>query len=284
VGSKATFPSGVQVAEVDYNDDGASLISALRGHHFLVITLSVTAPPDTHSKIVKAAVEVGIPYIMPNVHGTDIYNDSLRKEAFPGHDYMTKNVAEIEELGASYIALICGFWYEWSLALGENTFGIDIKNKKATFFDDGKANINVSTWIQCGRALAALVSLPESGASPAISVWKNKPLYIDSFNISQRDMLDSVHRVTGSSDADWEISYEPSKERYKSGLKEMQDGVRAGFIKVMYTRTFFPGQGGDFEASKGTANGKLGLPKEDLDEATKRAVDMVESGWNPFAH
>jgi len=27
----------------------------------------------------------------------------------------------------------------------------------------------------------------------------------------------------------------------------------------------------------------LGLKREDLDECTKRTVEMVESGWNPFA-
>jgi hypothetical protein len=283
-GSKATFPAGVNVAEVDYTDDGESLVSALRGQQFLVITLSVTAPPDTHSKIVKAAVEAGVPYIMPNVHGIDIFNESLRKEAFPSHNNLETNVLQIEKLGSSYIALVCGFWYEWSLSLGENFFGIDIKNRKATFFDDGGTRVNVSTWNQCGRALAAFLSLPEDNASPALSDWKNKPLYINSFTISQRDMLDSVHRVTGSADEDWEISYEPSVERYKRGIKEMQDGLHTGFVKVMYTRNFFPGQGGDFESEKGVANEKLGLPNEDLDVATKRAVDMAESGWNPFAH
>lgn len=246
--------------------------------------MSATAPPDTHSKIVKAAVEAGVPYIMPNVHGIDMFNESLRQEAFPAYHNMLGNVLEIEKLGASYIALVCGFWYEWSLALGEISFGFDIKNKKVTFYDDGKTRVNVSTWNQCGRSLAALLGLPENGTTPALSDWKNKPLYIDSFTVSQRDMLDSVHRVTGSTDRDWEISHETSVERHKNGLKEMQDGVQTGFIKVMYTRNFFPGQGGDFEASKGVANEKLGLPKEDLDEATKRAVDMVESGWNPFAH
>ena len=32
-----------------------------------------------------------------------------------------------------------------------------------------------------------------------------------------------------------------------------------------------------------SANDALGLPHEDLDEATKRTVEMVESGWKPFA-
>ncbi|TLD27641.1 NAD(P)-binding protein [Venturia nashicola] len=278
-GSKADFPSGVQIAEVDYNDDGRSLISALRGHQFLIITMAATAPRDTHSKIVKAAAEAGVPYIMPNVHGIDQFNDTLRREAFPSlGDGLLENIFEIERLGASYIALVCGFWYEWSLALGDQWFGLDIKNKKVTFLDDGNTRIDTSTWSQCGEALAALLSLPEGGASPSLSEWKNKTLYIKSFTVSQRDMLDSIHRVTGSSDDDWEISYESSKERYEEGLKEMQGGVWTGFVKVMYTRNFYPGQDG----AKEFANQKLALPEESLDEATMRAVEMVESGWNPF--
>ena len=275
------MPPGVKVARVNYDDDGESLVSALQGQQFLVITLSVFAPPDTHSKLVKAAVKAGVPYIMPNVYGSDFQNKSLREEDLYGATSLARCV-EVESAGASYIAMICGFWYEWSLALGEQWFGFDLKNKTVTFFDDGKTLINASTWRQCGRALATLLSLPEGGASPAVSQWKNKPFYIASFRISQRDMLDSLHRVTGTMDKDWKITHEPTAQRYKDGLDEMQKGVRTGFAKAMYTRAFYPNGGGDFESSRGLANDSIGLPKDDLDEATKRTVEMVESGWNPF--
>jgi hypothetical protein len=123
--------------------------------------MSVTAPPDNHRKIAKAAGKAGVPYIMPNVHGIDIFNKSLRKEAFPGYSYyILDSILEVEKPSVSHIALVCGFWYEWSLALGENSFGFDIKNKKVLFYGDGKTRFNVSTWEQCDRALAALLSLP----------------------------------------------------------------------------------------------------------------------------
>ncbi|OCK76863.1 NAD(P)-binding protein [Lepidopterella palustris CBS 459.81] len=280
--SKGTLPAGVKVAQVNYDDDGQSLVSALQGQQFLIITLSIRAPPDTHSKLVRAAAKAGVPYIMPNAYGFDILNKSLREEDLYGATSL-QHCVEIEKLGISYVAMVCGFWYEWSLALGEFWFGLDIKNKKATFFDDGETRVNVSTWRQCGRALAALLSLPESGASPSVSQWKNMPFYFASFRVSQRDMLDSIHRVTGTTDKDWEITYEPTGERYKNGIDEMQKGARTGFAKAMYSRLFFPNGDGDFESSRGLANDLIGLPKEDLDEATKRTVEMVESGWNPLA-
>ena len=269
--------------QVDYDDhDGQSLVSALEGHQFLIITLSLHAPPDLHSKIVNAAAKAGVPYIMPNTYASDIQNKALIESDLYSKPSFEK-CTEIESLGPSYIAMVCGFWYEWSLALGEQWFGFDIKNKKVTFFDDGKTYINVSTWKMCGRALAALLSLPESGASPALSQWKNKPFYFASFRICQRDMLDSVNRVTGTTDKDWEITYEPSDKRYKDGLDEMQKGVMTGSVKATYSRVFFPSGDGDFASRSELANGLLNLPEEDLDEATKRAVDMVESGWNPWA-
>jgi len=281
-GSNSTLLAGVKGVPADY-DNEESLISALEGQQFLIITLSVMAPPDTHSKIVRAAAKAGVPYIMPNVYGYDIFDSSLFSDS-PAGTKILENTLEVEKVGASYIAMVCGYWYEWSLALGEACFGFDLKNKKVIFYDEGTTHINTSTWRQCGRALAALLSLPEDGAATSLSQWKNKPLYLDSFKVSQRDMLNSIHRVIGTKDADWEISFEASEKRYKDGMQEMRNGSIAGFQKALYARAFFPNGGGDFTLSHGTANKLLRLPEEDLDQATKRSLDMAESGWNPFAH
>jgi len=244
--------------------------------------------PNTHSILVKAAVKAGIPYIMPNSYGFDYTSKSLRDDTLQAH-HAIEYCKEIESLGSSYIAMVCGFWYEWSLALGPQWFGFDIKNRKVTFYDDGKTRISVSTWKQCGRALAGLLNfkeLPddENDKSPNVSQWKNKPLYISSWKMSQRDMLDSLHRVLGTQDKDWQIDFEPSNVRYQNGLAEMKAGDFKGFAKAMYARVFYPNGGGDFESTRGLDNVVLGLPKEDLDEATKRALEMVNSNWNPFAN
>ena len=281
----STLPAGIKVVKVDYEDENdETLVSALRGQQFLIITLSVRAPPSTQGKIIAAAAKAGVPYIMPNAYGGDIDNESLRKDDSYRADCW-QTCQQVQQLGPAYIAMCCGFWYEWSLALGEQWFGFDLKNRKVTFYDDGETKISSSTWQQCGRALAALLNLPETAAQPgsaAVDQWSNKPLYVASFQVSQRDMLDSLHRVTGSTDSDWDIKREPTKQRYQDGLDEMKKGVMTGFAKAMYARGFFPNDGVDFASSKGLANEVLGLPTDDLHEATKRAVEMVESGWNPF--
>ena len=50
-------------------------------------------------------------------------------------------------------------------------------------------------------------------------------------------------------------------------------GDRTGFVKQMYTRVFFPDDSGDYEKRRGLSNELLGLPKEDIDEATKAAIE-----------
>ncbi|KAK3390045.1 hypothetical protein B0H63DRAFT_409912 [Podospora didyma] len=290
-GSKnpSDLPKGLKVAEVDYNDE-SSLVAALKGQQFLVITMSVMAPPDTHEKLVVAAAKAGVPYVMPNAYGGDITNEKLNSEGMHGTS-VKAHIGSIEKQGVSaWVAMCCSFWYEWSVSAGSSAYGFDIKEKTVTFYDEGTEKINTSTWEQCGRALAALLSLKElpedeSDKSPTLSQWKNKPFYVSSFLVSQRDILDSLHRVLGTTDADWKISYENSGERYKGGIEAMQKGDRSGFVKAMYVRAFFPTGDGNFEAKHGTANGVLGLPKEDLDEATKRAAEMATGDfWSKISY
>lgn len=202
--------------------------------------------------------------------------------------FAKRNVAvnrkAIADLGKSnYIAISTGFWYEWSLAIGP-AFGIDTVNRKVTLFDDGDTKISTSTWPQVGRTVASLLSLPikaEGGNETCLENFANKVIYASSFTLSQNEMLASVLRVTDTKDADWTITKESSRERFTTGLEEIKEGKRIGFVKMLYTRVFFPDGSGDTEHNKGSVNKVLGLPKEDLDEATGRAVERakVEKQW-----
>ncbi|KAI9933956.1 hypothetical protein MW887_005028 [Aspergillus wentii] len=270
-GSETQLPYGVKNAPIDYNDEG-TLIAALIGQDFLVITLALSAPPDTHSKLVRAAAKAGVRYIMPNAYGTDFYGNPKLLDDIPALKYILANVQEIEELGINWIALTPNFWYEYSLGIGPFTFGFDFPNRTATFYDEGTTKIHTTTWPQCGRALAALVNLKkipvdENDYSVTLAQFCNQPMYISSFTLSQREMFDSINKLLGWTDDDWKISYQPTAERYKEGLEELANGDGTGFLKALYARVFDPAAGGIFE----THNNVLGLPKEDLDEATLAA-------------
>ncbi|KAH6608467.1 hypothetical protein Trco_001813 [Trichoderma cornu-damae] len=281
-GSTSRLPEGVRVVQVDY-DDEKTLVDSLRGQQFLLISLAVTAPKDTQAKIIAAAAKAGVSWVMPNSYGSDFANKAFLTDIMSAAS-AEAGVGAVEKAGMSWIYMSCGFWYEYSLSMGEGWYGFDFPNKKVTFYDDGKARINTSTWRQCGRAAAQLLSLKElpddeEDQSPTISQWRNEVLYISSFLASQRDMLDSLNRVLDTTDDDWQISYEPTDARYKKGLEIFKNGSIVGLGVAMYSRAFYPNGDGNFEAKYGLANKALGLPEESFDEATKLGVEMADEGF-----
>lgn len=240
--------------------------------------MAPTAPRDTHSKLVQAAAKAGVPYIMPNGYGPDIDNIKL------GEDTMLGPIAkahrdEIESLGMQWITVCCGFWYDYSLAGGDARFGFDFDKRSLTLYDDGNTKISTSTLSQVGRAVAKALSLnelpeDESDKSLTLSAFLGKGLYIKSFVVSQNDMFESVKRVTSTTDADWTITHEDTKKRYEDGLAQVKVGNMAGFSKMLYARSFYPGTSNDFSAK--AQNELLELPGESLDESTKAGIDLVK--------
>ncbi len=259
-------------------DDEAGLVAALPGQDVLVITLSVTAAPGTHDKQVRAAAAAGVRFVMPNNYGNGLAGEKLHADM--GYGHVLPQTALVSELGMQVIVLSCGFWYEWSLGCGEPCYGIDLVHRTAVLYDDGEVKILTSTWAQCGRAVAAALSLnvlpaDEKDAAtgpPTLSRFFDG-LFVSSFFVSQRDMLASAQRVTGTTDADWTVTTENSRDRWTRGRQDMMKGDRAGFARAMYARIFWPSRDGQYE----TQNDLLGLPKEDLDAATREALRMVEN-------
>lgn len=148
--------------------------------------------------------------------------------------------------------------------------------RSVTFFDDGDTPISVSTWPQVGRAVAALLSLPVAAphkGDPCLEDYKNKVIYVNSFTTTQREMLASALRVTGTTEDEWSVAREGSRERFAAGLEGVKKGEKVAFAKMLYARQFFPDGTGDFEHEKGTVNEVLGLPGEELDEATRVAFE-----------
>lgn len=268
--SKAKIPSDVQVAHVDYSDQ-SSLTEALRGHDALIITVSVWAPKDTSAKLIKAAAAAGVPWILPNDFGMATTDEAAR-DTFGMSKKEDREL--IESLGvSSWISIVCGFWYEHSLSNGE-LFGIDIEKRKVTFFDDGSQRLNTSTWVQVGRATATVLSLPED----ALNAYRNRMVYTSSFAVNQKEMFESAKRITATSDGDWNVTSEPARQRYKDACERLEKGDRVAFGRKLYTR-FFYDDAGLYEKWHGSDNEALDLPEENLDEATKRALQVAKDGY-----
>lgn len=182
----------------------------------------------------------------------------------------------------SWIAVVGGFWYQYSLAL-PTAYGFDIPNRSVTFYDDGNTKFNTSTWDQYARTVVRLMSMKiypddENDNSPSLDTnFRNKFAYLRSFRVSQKDIFESLKRVTSTDDSEWQTTYEPSEERYNKGMQELKatPGM-IPYVKLLYARASYPNGDGDFESKYTLANDILNLPSEDLDTCTQGAVQRSQ--------
>jgi hypothetical protein len=141
----------------------------------------------------RAAAKAGVAYIVPNAYGVNIYGNDKLQNDIPALKEILASVREIEEIGSNWIAIKPNFWYEYSMGVGPFAFEFDFP-KSVTFYDDGKSKVKTTTWPQTGRASAALVNLKklpedEDDKSITLTQLQNKPLYISSFTLNQRDHI-----------------------------------------------------------------------------------------------
>ncbi|KAJ7580644.1 hypothetical protein C8J56DRAFT_1102894 [Mycena floridula] len=244
--------------------------------------MSVTAPPGQSAKLIEAAAAANLAWVIPDEFGADPTEEELQKDIISG-PRKAGDRALIEKLRKnSWVPVVCSFWYEYSFSGGPDRFGFDFQNRTVSFFDQETQKVNSSTWPQAAPAVAHLLSLkvlPDdaSDKSVTLSQFRNKPLYVSSFLINQKEMLESVLRVTGKKESDWKIGYEATKTRFAAANEQVKGGDRRGWAKLQYSRLFYQDGSGNFEARYGLHNNVLGLPDEDLNEFTKIGVKRAET-------
>lgn len=79
--SQSELPEGVIVSKIEY-DKPETLVEALKGQDALVITLGGLAPKEIDMKLVNAAGEAGVPWILPGEWAPDTANEGLVKDVF----------------------------------------------------------------------------------------------------------------------------------------------------------------------------------------------------------
>ena len=74
LGSRPKLPEGVKVVYVIYEDE-AALTEALRGQDVLLNCLSGATPPDTERRLIDAAANAGVQWVVPKEWSPDITSD-----------------------------------------------------------------------------------------------------------------------------------------------------------------------------------------------------------------
>jgi uncharacterized protein YbjT (DUF2867 family) len=268
--STAEFPSGVHVKKGDYANH-AFLVSALKDQDVLIMQLNMFPQAmDAQIALIEAAAEAGVRWVLPTEFGSDI-NSSLAQE-FPMMSMKKKYRDLIEEKGMNWVAIVNNPWFDWSLKQG--MWNVDIPGKKATLNNVGDAKFNTTTLGQVGRGVAALLSLPDD----KLNGYRNSAVYLRSFLTSQREILDSAIRATGTKESDWEVKTQNPEVTIQAARDAVAAGNPMAFVGEFYTAHMQEGRGGNYEEKAAKDAAVLGLEKENLDEVIKRVVKELEAG------
>lgn len=263
--SNTTFPAGVAVKKGDYADE-PFLVNAMQKQDVLVIQLGFMATGQ-QIPLIHAAAKAGVKYVLPTEFGSDPYAPFAK--AFPMLAEKKKYRDLVEELGMSWIAVVNNPWFDWSLKQGN--WGINVKERKAVLYKGAEAKFNTTTLKQVGEGVAALLSLPDA----QLETFKNKPVYLSSFETTQKEMLDSVVRATGGKEGDWNIVVRDATDVIAEGREEVAKGNPFAFVYEFYIAHMQDAFGGDYHEKAAQDAKILGLKAGGLDDAVEAVVQEV---------
>ncbi|PKX97949.1 uncharacterized protein P174DRAFT_426301 [Aspergillus novofumigatus IBT 16806] len=135
--------------------------------------------------------------------------------------------------------------------------GFDLASKTVTFIDGGTSVVTTTTLSTVGKALVAMLEHPDE--------TKNTYVFVSSFNISQRDILEVVEMVDGQK---WTIKHITPEEVIASGKRKLAAGDFAGIMDLVRGGACGKQGLGD-SRPYGLWNNQLGLPKEDIEKAIR---------------
>lgn len=129
--SQSTLPPTLDAVVKASYDDHAGLVSALTGQEVLIITMRAMSPPENQLRLIDAAVEAGVKFVMPNEYGTDQSNEPVANDTRlgPALSAVRKYIEDVGKGKTHWISLSCSFWYEFSLAGSEARYGFDFDKK-----------------------------------------------------------------------------------------------------------------------------------------------------------
>jgi hypothetical protein len=269
--SKAVFPEGVIINKGDYGDE-SFLEASFTGQDVLILMLGREALQQ-QTPLIAAAVQAGVPWIVPTDFGSDPMSEKLRSHIPPRFlDGKDQYHTQVEESSSSnWIGIINNPWFDWCLTNG--FWGINIKDRKATLYNGGNTKVTTTTLDRVGKGVAGVFSLPDS----ELAKFKNQYVYLSSFRVSQRDMLESVLRATETEESDWDVNTVAVADAVKQGNELAAQGNMMGLVTAFFAPHFEEGLGGDF-SEKLTDPKLLGLEEEEeLDAVVKRVVEELKA-------
>ncbi|KAF4966104.1 hypothetical protein FSARC_6155 [Fusarium sarcochroum] len=157
-GSKSTFPEGIKVVEVDY-DNLESLTAALQGQEAVVSTIGSLAIPS-QSLLIDAAVAAGVQRFLPSEFGSNLIIPSVRNLPV----FRTKVIIEDKLIALSnegkisYTFVYNSAFLDWGLT---HALFLDFAKSETTLWDGGDVEFSTTTLDSVGDGVVGVLTHPE---------------------------------------------------------------------------------------------------------------------------
>ncbi|GAB7366234.1 hypothetical protein MBLNU230_g7791t1 [Neophaeotheca triangularis] len=258
--SPSPYPSSVTVTHLPDDFPHAETTTALKDHDALITTIkgSQTA---LLSRLADAAVAANIQRFVPADFGSCDSGSSRAQELVPLFKHKTDLRAHLAELANahetfSWTSLVCGHFFDADLGF----MHVDLENKRMDILDDGRVKASASTLRQVAEATARVLELEGEPRT------RNCVLFVQSFCVSQLEVLAAYERVTG---CEWGVRWLESGVYERDEVAKRDQGSKEAVENLVW---LLGNVEGDWRGREEFAMGLLGLEEEGLDEVVGRIV------------
>ncbi|KAL3481320.1 hypothetical protein BJX99DRAFT_253622 [Aspergillus californicus] len=256
--STSTFPASVPVFKADYTNV-SSVKAAMAGQDVVISMVGGIAAGD-QQVFIDAALAAGVKRFLPSEFGPysrdpefSALNPVVLRAKSGTVDHLRASESDM-----SWSSVVTGAFFDWALRVG--FFGFDLATKTVTLIDGGTSVFTATTLPTIAKALVAILDHPEE--------TQNQYVFLSSFNVSQRDILDVVERVDGQK---WTVKDVTSDELIANGQRRLAEGDFAGIVDLTRGGAFGKRALGD-ESRHGFWNDRLGLAKEYIEQVVSEIL------------
>jgi uncharacterized protein YbjT (DUF2867 family) len=259
--SKSVYPDSVHVTYISDEPPIQELVDALQGQDAIVVSFA-GSKSDLQIRLADAAAQAGVKRFVPADFGSCDSSSPRALDLVPLYRAKQKVRQHLEQLAScsslSWTSLVCGHFFDYGLKSGLLQF--DVNAHKVRIFDGG--NIKWSATTIDTIATAVVRVLQKEGET------MNRMLYIQSFCITQNEVLRSLERVSGH---DWQFEDVDSEDYIKEVKREAdRDPGNAEAIENLVSVVGIVDA--NWESKGDFANGLLGVEDEDLDQVIKKVL------------
>ncbi|KAI0127550.1 NmrA-like family protein [Xylariales sp. AK1849] len=258
--SNPTSDPSLRIVTMDDGMTFESLKSALQSQDACVASFPLK-DTEQHLRLCDAAAAAGVKRFIPADYGSCDSSSKQAQELVPLFLNKVRVRERLQEHAAkdsnfTWTSLVAGHFFDWGLK--EDFLHFDLKTRTAEILDDGKYRSSTSTLARIAEAVVKVLQDEDVG--------RNKMLFMQSFCVSQLDILASLEKATGEK---WKVDWLKSDDFIKENKAKADAGDKAAVEDLVFALGAIDG---DWEKKDGFAMDALGFQNEDLDTIVKKVV------------